>query len=90
MAHCCLGWKFIINLFSPKCLLNMVRRKKEKKNGQVRGSSFFLLLLWSSFTEMEIVLGEPLGGFSLLRKILLLEEKVNHHSVMKMTPQQHS
>ena len=84
MAHCCLGWKFIINLKYGQ------KKKREKKNGQVRGSSFFLLLLWSSFTEMEIVLGEPLGGFSLLRKILLLEEKVNHHSVMKMTPQQHS
>ena len=87
MAHCCLGWKFVINLFSPKCLLNMVKR--EKKMAKL-GVVVFLLLLWSSFTEMETVLGEPLGGFSLLRKILLLEEKVNHHSVMKMTPQQHS
>lgn len=64
--------------------------QKRKKKMAKLGVVVFLLVLWSSFTEMETVLGEPLGGFSLLRKILLLEEKVNHHSVMKMTPQEHS
>ena len=59
MAHCCLGWKFIINLFSPKCLLNMVKRKKEKKNGQVRGSSFFTVTVVIFYRD-----GNSSGGTS--------------------------
>lgn len=81
MVYCCLGWKFIINFFLLKCFLNMVKREKKMVK---LGVVVFLLLLWLFFIEMEIVLGEFLGGFFFLRKIFLLEEKVNYYLVMKM------